>query len=141
MLTARAASAGQEHGSDRPIYKTSPRLRLGEGEREGCRRGPVVCSLHKRSKGFAGDSSMQPRGSVPGKMECWKARLGNSWAQDLNGCSRAVFLLDSSFLFPQVCLLSSSLLLCSWYSDVSCETPFRLMDERQFPCIIFRKTQ
>lgn len=106
MLTARAASAGQEHGSDMPIFKTSPRLRLGEGKREGCRRGPVVCNLHMRSKDFAGDSSVEPKGSVPGKVECWKAWLGNSWAQ----IPMAAAGLSSSWILPS-CSLKSAVFL------------------------------
>lgn len=58
--------------------------------------------------------------------------MGNSWAYDPKSWSRAVFLPDSYFLFPQVCLLSSSFLLCSWYSKVSCGTPLRLMYSRWF---------
>lgn len=58
--------------------------------------------------------------------------MGKSWAQDPNSQSRAVFLLDSYFLFPQVCLLSSSFLMCSWYSSVICSTLLRLTDERSF---------
>lgn len=58
--------------------------------------------------------------------------MGNSWAYDPNSWSRAVFLRDSYFLFPQVCVLPFSFLLCSWYSNVSCGTPLKLIDERWF---------
>lgn len=61
-----------------------------------------------------------------------KSMVGNSWAYNPNSWSRAIFLRDSYFLFPQVCLLSFSLQLCSWCSNVISGTPFKLMDERWF---------
>lgn len=59
--------------------------------------------------------------------------MGDSWAQDPNGWSRAVFLLDPSFL-PVPSSLSAVFLIPTVFlvSNVSCGTPLRLMGRRWF---------
>lgn len=97
LSDGRAASAGWGHSVDKPVYETSPSLRLGAGGGQE-RSGACGLQLAHAWRALQVTAACGPEAEFQRR---WSAEEKHGWKQlgpYPNGWSRAVFLPDPSFL-------------------------------------------